>query len=285
LELNENGIFYFLNIRVTNMIDSFRLYLKFASMSIRGQMQYRASFIMILLGTFTVSFVEFLSISVLFTRFGTLKGWTLGEVALCYGFITASFGFAEGLGRGFDMFSYQVINGEFDRTLLRPRSTALQVLGHEFQLARLGRVLQGVLILVWGSVIAGVDWNPAKVALALFAFSGGVAVFGGLLIMQAAMCFWSTQSLEIMNSFTYGGIEATQWPIPVYNRWFGRLFIYIIPLACVNYFPALAILDKPDVLGSPVWFHWTAPLVGGLFLALALLVWRYGVRHYRSTGS
>jgi ABC-2 type transport system permease protein len=267
------------------MLDSVKLYLKFTSMNIRGQMQYRASFIMTTLGTLAVTLVEFLAISVLFTRFDSLKGWTLGEVALCYGFITGAFGIAEGVGRGFDMFSYQVLNGEFDRTLLRPRTTVLQVFGHDFQMARAGRALQGLLILIWGSVITGVYWTAGKVLLALFALAGGVAVFLGLLMIQAAMCFWSTQSLEIMNSFTYGGIEATQWPLPIYNRWFGRFFIFIIPLACVNYFPVLALLGKPDPLGSPVWFQWLAPVIGFVFLGIGVLVWRWGVRHYRSTGS
>jgi len=267
------------------MADTLRLFFRFAGMNIRSQMQYRASFMMMTLGNFTVTIFEFLAISFLFARFGMIKGWTLGDVAMCYGFISASFGIAEGVGRGFDMFNLQVMNGEFDRTLLRPRSTVLQVFGHDFLLNRLGRVLQGVLVAVWGSVHTGIHWRAAKAFLAAFALTGGIAVFTGLLMIQAAVCFWSVQSLGIMNSFTYGGIEATQWPIPVYNRWFGRFFIFVIPLACVNYFPVLAIIDKVDPLGSPVWFHWAAPLVGFVFLVIGWLVWQYGVRHYRSTGS
>jgi ABC-2 type transport system permease protein len=267
------------------MIDSLKLYLKLAGMSVRSQMQYRASFIMLTLGSFVITVVEFLAIAVLFNRFGVIKGWGLGEVAMCYGFISIAFGFSEAFGRGFDMFSYQVINGEFDRTLLRPRASALLVFGHDFQLHRFGRMLQGFFILVWAGVVTGIHWNLAKVGLALFALTGGVAVFTGLLIMQAAMCFWSTQSLEIMNSFTYGGVEAIQWPLPIYNKWFGRFFIFVIPLACVNYFPVLAILGKADPLGSPLWFQYCAPLAGILFFAVSLAVWEYGVRHYRSTGS
>jgi ABC-2 type transport system permease protein len=267
------------------MTDSLQLFIKFAGMNIRSQMQYRASFMMMTLGNFSVTLVEFLAISVLFTRFGTIKGWSLGDVAMCYGFISAAFGIAEGVGRGFDMFSYQVISGEFDRILLRPRSTVLQVFGHDFNLSRSGRAMQGILVAAWGSVATGIHWTIAKAALALFALAGGVAVFTGILMIQAAICFWSTQSLEIMNSFTYGGIEATQWPLPIYNRWFGRFFIFIIPLACVNYFPVLAILGKPDPLGSPLWFQHIAPLAGFVFLALGVGIWEWGVRHYRSTGS
>jgi ABC-2 type transport system permease protein len=183
------------------------------------------------------------------------------------------------------MFSLQVISGEFDRTLLRPRTTVLQVLGHDFQPMRVGRMIQGIFVLVWASMNLGIDWNIAKISLLVFSILGGVLIFTGLLVIQAAICFWSTQSLEIMNSFTYGGIEATQWPLPIYNRWFAKVFISIIPLGCINYFPVMAILEKPDILGSPVWLQWTSPLAGVIFMIVALRIWEFGVRHYRSTGN
>ena len=56
-------------------------------------------------------------------------------------------------------------------------------------------------------------------------------------------------------------------------------------MACVNYFPVLAILDRPDPLGSPVTLQWLAPAAGFIFLFFALQIWKVGVRHYRSTGS
>jgi ABC-2 type transport system permease protein len=248
-------------------------------------MQYRLSFILMLLGNFLGSFIDFIGIWVLFSRFGSLKGWELSEIAFFYGVINLAFGFAEGFGRGFDMFYLQVINAEFDRTLLRPRGTVLQVLAHDFQLRLAGRMVQGLIILVWASLNLGIDWNIAKMGLLFFSVLGGVMVFTGLMIMQAAMCFWSTQSLEIVNSFTYGGVETTQWPLPIYNRWFAKIFIFIIPLACVNYFPAVAIMGKTDVLNSPSWFQWISPLAGFIFMAAALWLWQFGVRHYRSTGS
>jgi ABC-2 type transport system permease protein len=183
------------------------------------------------------------------------------------------------------MFAQQMITGEFDRTLLRPRTTGFQVLAHDFQLHRFGRFFQGLGVLVWAAVKLGIEWDAGKVALLLFSMAGGVMVFSGLFILQATMCFWSTQSLEVMNSFTYGGVEAMQWPLPVFKRWFAWVFIGVIPLACVNYFPVLTILGKPDALKFPLWFHWASPATGFFFLALALMVWEFGVRHYRSTGS
>ena len=68
---------------------------------------------------------------VLFDRFKQLRSWTLAEVALFYGLITTAFGLASMIGRGFDVFSRQIVSGDFDRVLLRPRSAALQVSGGE----------------------------------------------------------------------------------------------------------------------------------------------------------
>ena len=53
----------------------------------------------------------------------------------------------------------------------------------------------------------------------------------------------------------------------------------------MNYFPALAITQRADPLGTPVAFHWLSPLVGFVFLAVCLQIWKLGVRRYRSTGS
>ena len=267
------------------MLDYIKLYFKLVRMNISSQMQYRVSFIMMIVGNFLVTIIEFAAVWALFSRFGSIKGWRLPEVAMFYGLINISYALSESFGRGFDMFSLQVINGEFDRTLLRPRSTGFQVLTHDFHLHRFGRMAQGLLIIIWAAMNIDVSWNPERIVLLTLALLGGIGVFTGLLVLQATMCFWSTQSLEVVNSFTYGGIEALQWPLPIFNRWFGRLFIFIIPLACANYFPMLAILNKADVLNYPVWFQWASPLAGTLFLVVSLLVWKFGVRHYRSTGS
>jgi ABC-2 type transport system permease protein len=60
---------------------------------------------------------------------------------------------------------------------------------------------------------------------------------------------------------------------------------FVVPLACVAYYPALAILGKADPLGAPGWVGVVSPMAGFVFLAAAFGVWRLGVRRYASTGS
>lgn len=268
------------------MVNALRLYVRYASISIRSQMQYRASFVMLTFGHFVITGIEILAIWALFARFKSLRGWHLAEVALLYGLVHVAFALAEGVGRGFDLFPGTVRTGEFDRLLLRPVSTAFQVAAREIQLMRVGRLAQGLVVLLWAARALEVHWSVDRVALAGFTVLGGACLFVGLFVIQATLAFWTTESLEAMNTVTYGGVETSQLPLSIYRPWFRRFFTFVVPLACVSYFPALAILGRDDVhLGSPAWFRWSAPVVGVLFLVMALQVWRFGVRHYRSTGS
>jgi ABC-2 type transport system permease protein len=251
----------------------------------RGQMQHRMSFAMKALGHFFVTGAEFLGYAALFQRFGQIRGWELSHMALFYGIISIAFATAEGAARGFDIFPRLIKAGEFDRLLVRPRPTELQVLGQEFELLRVGRWLQGLFVLLWAMWQLELYWSAAQVTLVVLSIAGGACLFSGLLILQATLCFWTTESLEILNCTTYGGVEAAQFPVTIYRPWFRLFFTFVIPLATINYFPAHAILGLDDPLGSTRAMQWLAPLAGVIFLLVCLRFWHVGERRYTSTGS
>ena len=267
------------------MLNAVHLYMRYIEISVRSQMQYRASFVMLSFGHLLATGVEFVAILVLFARFDNLQGWTLHEVAFLYGMVNIAFSIADAAARGFDLFGNMVKSGDFDRLLTRPRSTALQLAGQELTLRRVGRFAQGLGVMVWASVAMDVSWSATDVALLVGAVAGGVCMFMGLVVIQATLAFWTTETLEIMNTVTYGGVETTQYPIAIYRPWFQKLFTFGIPLACVSYFPAIAIIGKTDPLGSPLWFQYAAPLIGVAFLIVTLRLWSFGERRYLSTGS
>lgn len=258
-----------------------RLYARYVGISWRAQLQYRASFLMQTFGTGMLAVIEFFGIWVLFDRFGRVGGWRLEEISVFYGVVNLAWAIAEGVGRGFDDFGSVVKAGDFDRVLLRPRSSALQVLGREMTLRRFGRLLQGAVILGWGWSALHLSFTLSRVSLLLLAIVGGVALFEGLLILQATLAFWTIESLEMMNVLTYGGVTTAQYPLAIYPLWLRRFFTFVVPLACFSYFPLLAVLDRPhDAL-----LAWLSPLFGVLFLFVSLAIWRVGVRRYTSTGS
>ena len=251
-------------------------------MHFKSLMEYRASFLLLSVGQFFVPLTMFAGVVFLFDRFGQLTGWALAEVALIYGVIHLAFALSECFARGFDAFSSLVVAGDFDRLLVRPRGTVVQVLGSKIEFSRIGRMLQGAFVLGWAIMRLDVDWTVVKVLTLVFMVTGGVFVFVGIYILAATLCFWTIQALEVTNVFTDGGREMAQYPLNIYEHWVVKFFTFIIPFGAVSYLPLLSILDRAD---GPAWLYMLMPLAGVLFVLPCLLVWRFGVRHYRSTGS
>lgn len=266
-------------------MNSLKLYLRYIEISLKSQMQYKTSFVMVSIGYFFTTIIEFFAVWVLFFRFGSLGIWTLSEVALFYGMTHTAFALSEAWSRGFDIFHRQVKSGDFDRILLRPRSTVLQVIGQELQLVRLGKLAQGIIVLVWGLSVLNQTLTAGQIILIVVSILSGSVLFSGIFILQATISFWSIESLEIARSITNGGVQTTQYPLSIYIKWFRRFFIFIIPLASINYFPLLGILDKAEAQHYPGWISWLSPFIGIIFFFISLRVWHFGVKHYRSTGS
>jgi ABC-2 type transport system permease protein len=262
-------------------VNALRLYGRYVAVSWRSQMQYPGAFIATTIGAFATTITDFFGVWALFARFRQIEGWRFGEVALLYGVISVAFAIADALTRGFDVFGTQFVKtGDFDRLLVRPRSTVLQLLGYELRATRIGRLSQGMLAWGIGAHLSAVEWAVGAWAVLLFAVLGGVALFSGLLVLQATLAFWTVESLEIANTLTYGGVEAAQYPLDIYARWFRTFLTFVVPIACVSYFPVASVLGR-DVPRFAV----ATPLFGFLFLAVSLWVWRFGVRHYASTGT
>jgi ABC-2 type transport system permease protein len=265
-------------------MEAMRLYLRYVGLSIRAQLQYRISLAMWAFGNLLTTGLEFFSIWALFERFGQIRGWTLAEIALLYGMANVAFAISEAVARGFKNFGAMVRTGDFDRVLLRPRGTAFQVGAEQIDLVKVGRLLQGIAVLGWAIAALPIDWTLAHGALVVAAIVGGACTFSGIFVLQATVAFWTVEALELAATVTYGGVETAQYPLSIYTTGFRRFFTYVVPLAFLNYIPALALLDRPldDV---PAWLPWLSPVVGVALLLFCLQVWRVGVRHYRSTGS
>ena len=267
------------------MADALGLYLRLVGASLRSQLAHRADFWLGVLATWLTSVSEAVGLWALFHRFETVQGWTLPEVAMLYGVINVAFAIADSVSEGFDQCAAAIRNAELDRLLVWPRPLALLLFGQELALRRVGRLAQGIAALVWASTTLHLSWSTSNVVVLALALGGGVCLFCATFVLQAAASFWTRESLEIFNAFTYGGKDAAQYPITIYAGWFRKLFTFAVPLSLVSYFPVVLILGRAEPLGSTRAMQACAPLAGPLYLALSLGIFRLGVRRYTSAGS
>ena len=257
-----------------------KLYLKFFSMHLKSRMAYKKSFFFSVIGQFLTSFTSFLTIWFLFDRFNEVKGYTISECLLCAGVMSVTFALAEMFFRGFDSFQGIIGDMQFDRMLLRPRGLVFQVMCHTIEFGRIGRIAQGLMMLVYGIIASPVVWTADKIAVLMLMIAGGTMLFGALFILHAAVCFFTIEGIEFMNVFTYGAKEYGSYPIDVFGNGVLKFCTYLIPYALVQYYPLMYLLGRTTSIACAL-----LPIAAAWFLIPCGALWKYGVSKFKSTGS
>ncbi|MER7400391.1 ABC transporter permease [Streptomyces sp. NPDC000151] len=254
-------------------------------MWVRSTLTYRASFVIMAVGNAAGSGLEFVTILLMFSHIDELGGFGLPEVALLYGASATSLALADLLLGNVERLGSRVRDGTLDVLLVRPAPVYAQVAADRFALRRIGRTLQAMAVLGWALTRVQVDWTPGRVVMVAAMLVSGAAIYGAIFTLGAAFQFFAQDAAEVQNSFTYGGNAMLQYPPTVFARELVRGVTFVIPLAFVNWLPALRLLGHDDPLGLPGWVDFLGPVVAAVMCGGAALAWRAGLRAYRSTGS
>ena len=213
-------------------------------------------------------------------NFGNIEGYTFNNVLICFVVSFVGYSIAECFFRGFDKFEDMISNGEFDRILTRPEGLIFQVLASKIEFERIGRAIASsiafVILLCTNVDLLRFD----KIVTIFFMICGTIVIYGCLFIAKGGITFFTTQSLEIMNIFTDGARDLTQYPLSIYHKYVRIFLTYIVPIAFVNYFPLLYVIGKVNNK-----LYEFSPVVSVLFVIPCYIIWRMGVKKYKSTGS
>ena len=257
------------------------LYWLFLKNRLKILMEYRMNFLIGATSTIMIQGAGLLTVWVIMSQIPDLNGWTLPQVLLIYGMITLSKSinhmFADNLwtlGRDY------VRTGQFDRFMLRPVDPLFHLLADRFCHDGIGNFLVGLALIVIAAGRLDVTWTPLHVAyLTLMTLSGGV-IFIALNLMTCVSAFWIMDSVPVTR-VVFEMHEFAKYPLSIYPRAIGLLLTWAIPFGFASYFPATRLMG----LDTPLWQAYGAPLVAAVLLAVALAVWRFGLRHYGSTGT
>ncbi|MEU9337432.1 ABC transporter permease [Streptomyces sp. NPDC048290] len=267
------------------MREGLRAYRLITAMWVRSTMAYRFSFLMTTAGNFVATGLDFLAILLMFSRVDALGGYSLPEIAFLYGLSSVSFGLADLAIGSMDRLGRRVRDGTLDTLLVRPAPVLAQVAADRFGLRRLGRVVQGALVLGYALVHLDLDWTAGRLLLMPVMILSGGLIFCAVFVGGAAFQFVAQDASEVQNAFTYGGTTLLQYPPTVFGKELVRGVTFVLPLAFVNWLPASHVLGRPYPLDLPQWVAFSSPLIAAVSCALAGLAWRAGLRTYRSTGN
>lgn len=258
-----------------------KLYFKYIRLNFLSGLQYKGWPIMVL-QVFIVVITDPLGLILLFSRFGSIGTWSVEKILLIYAIAITSFGLAETFCRGFDYFPWHMIrSGNFDRVLLRPASLFVQVAGSFFHIHRLSRVVSGIGAIVWCLWKLGVHPSFLNITIIVLALIGGFLAYTGVFIMTSGLAFFTIQGLDWIYIFTNASYQVTRIPMDHMPKILRNLFTFFMPMLVISYYPASAVCGWGEGYIKGL----CALPAGFLFFIFSMVIWNFGVRHYRSTGS
>ena len=269
--------------RLHSVRESPREYAWIARMWVRSSFAYPVSFWILTVSSALITALDFVGLALMFHTVPALGGFDLREVALLYGASGIGIGVADLVIGSVEQVGVYVRTGALDSMLTRPVPLLVQICADRFAIRRLGRISQALAVFVYGAW--WVDWTAPKVALAAMMLVSGSLIFFSFFVAFSCIQFWTVDSSQFANAFTYGGNTMTQYPMTIFPREVLKGLTFLVPVAFVNWYPCLYLLDHPDPFGMPSWFAVLPPVVAALTVTVAGLAWRTGVRHYTSTGS
>jgi ABC-2 type transport system permease protein len=247
----------------------------------KARVEYRGDFFIGLATSVVATLFAFGFLVVLFGRIPRLAGWSLEQTIFLYGFGLIPFGLFNVFSPNiYEFGNNYIIEGKFDRVLLRPVSSLFQVIFEAFRIESLHEVVTGGLAIWWAGRRMGFAWTAGDVALlVLFGVCGGV-IYVSFFMMLSCVSFWFEDRVGI-HPPVWNLIAFGRYPLSIYSQWIQFLLSWLIPFAFASFYPSAHLLGRRELRDlAPL-----APLVAAACFGLLLLAWSRGLRQYSSTGS
>ena len=126
---------------------------------------------------------------------------------------------------------------------IRPRNIYIQIFGSNIEFSKLSRIFGSLILFIIAFINVEFDRSLFNIILLLMLLMFSSLIYFSLEILSACLCFKTIEGLEFVNIFTDGSREFGQYPMGLFKREVLIIFTYLIPIACVNYYPVNYILD------------------------------------------
>ena len=259
----------------------FLLFFDYFSQYAKVRVSYRGDFFVSLATSFAATMFSLSFVVVLFHKAPELAGWHFEEVLFLYGFSLIPYGIFNIISLNlYDFGNNYIIEGKFDRVLLRPISSLFQVLFETFRIESLQEVATGVFCMWWATRHLGLPWTPAKFGMLLFFGLCAGIIYISVFLILSTVSFWFEDRIGV-HPPVWNVIAFGRYPLSIYSGVVQFFLCWIIPFGLASFYPSVRMLGRTI---SPQYAP-LVPVVAIVFLTIAISLWNFGARHYSSTGT
>lgn len=260
---------------------SISLYGRILSVQIKAVLEYQADFWVLAAGAVLLNAAGFIFVSTIFSRFPSIHGWTKWQVVVIYAMVF----FAEGVGslffEGTWRLSQLVNRGELDFLLVRPVPPMGQVMASDVGMNGLGNILLGGFLIATALMHLHLHWTFGKVVLAIVLLVSACAIKVAVNMATTSSAFWIQGAFNPLAFSLHQMGDMARYPIPIFSIAVQTALTVAIPFAFISFFPASALFRG----GNAQIAGYFTPLVAAYCVAMAIFIFRRGLRRYESSGN
>ncbi len=258
-----------------------RIYAALFAQMLKVRLSYRGDFVADLFATALGGLSSLFFVLLFFVPVDELAGWKKDEVLLIVGLSSMSYGlFATVSWNLFEFGDRYIIEGRFDRVLLRPLSSFAQILCDQFRIPVLAETFIGAGVVAHSLRQLHVGFGPFEWLFVAVTVICGALIYVFVFTILASVSFHFEDRVGVAPP-VFNVIPFGRWPQEIFPWPIRGLLRFVIPFGFVAYYPSTALLGRSPLAGLAI----AAPLVTLALALVAWFCWRLGVRRYESTGS
>ena len=245
------------------------------------RLAYKGDFVVSVLTTLIATAFGIALVFILFQRAPEIAGWSFHEILFLYGFglIPLSLFNVVSINLYYFGESY-IVEGKFDRVLLRPVHSLFQVMSEQFRLESLSDAVVGLFIVMYTAGELGLHYGPEDWLAVAAAGVCGAVIYLAVFLSLTCVSFWVEDRVGIIPP-VFNMLAFGRYPLNIYSPFIQFLLSWIIPFGFASFYPSAVLLGHGEYRPYAL----LLPLVAVMFLSGAILLWNRGVANYSSTGS
>lgn len=259
---------------LANVRHDMRMYWLMWRTQFKAEAHLRGAFTLQIIGMIVNNIGLLVAWLFLFMTFGSINGWSAVDFIGMQGVNMTIFGIVAIFNSGFMELPRYVDSGSFDNFLTRPSSILVQISSSVVEVAVLGDLTLGVVLIGWYMTVASV--TLAAFGMFLLAVILGVMLFWCFALWPYILAFYLYDSLRIGRAFSFFFLDSGIYPTGVISGPLRTILLTVWPGLFIGVVPL-------DVLRG---LRWELLLLGivvtAVWLTITLWFFKRALRRYES---
>lgn len=259
----------------------FRLYRVLIKQFFKTLVQSKVDFLMGLFGFFFTQVLGIAFLYLIFDKIPNLNGWTLSQLIFIYGFAQIPRGIDHLFTDNIWLVAWRmVVNGDFDRYMLRPMNVFFQIICEKLQPDAVGELLIGTILIIMSLSKGIVIVDGMHIVMFIVSVIAGAVIYTSIKLFFASLSFWIKRSGPFLQ-VAYEMADFAKYPVEIYSKPIQFILTFVIPFAFVAYFPASYFLIQKSALTTVG----IECLIAVILSILAYSIFKIGISKYESAGN